>query len=537
MKKISILASFITVFILVALILPGCVSHQQPELKAPTIITRQNSISLFGIDPLTLDPATSAELTSLKYVTQIFSGLVKLEDTDEPEPDIAESWDVSDGGRVYTFHLRKGVRFQDGKEVKAQDFKYSWERACRPDTSSTTAATYLGDIVGAGDMLAGKADEIKGIKVINDYTLQVTIDAPKSYFLYKLLYPTAFVVDKANVESGKDWWHTPNGTGPYKLNQWDEKNLLVLEKNRLYYGEQAKTDIVVFRLWSGRPMNMYETGDIDVTDVSLSYIDKVTDKNGSFYQDLVQFPELNVQYIGFNCAKPPFGDVNIRRAFSYAIDKDTIISLMLRDTARGADGILPPGIPGYNSNLVGLKYDVNKAKELIRASKYGDVSHLPPITVTTGGWGGGISPELEAVIYQWRQNLGVDVTVKQIEPQRYFYHMKEDIDQLFDAGWVADYPHPQDFLDILFHTGADINYGAYSNSAVDQLLDQAGVEQDRQVSLGLYQQAEQLIVDDAACLPLWFGENYVLIKPFVKGYSINALGLPVLRNVHLDFQN
>jgi oligopeptide transport system substrate-binding protein len=536
MKKISVFAPAITIYILLILILPACVSPQQPALDAPKIITRQNSLSLFGIDPLTLDPAISAELTSLEYVTQIFSGLVKLEDATEPEPDIAERWDISDAGRVYTFHLREGVMFQDGKKVTAQDFKYSWERACHPDTGSTTAATYLGDIVGAKDMLAGKTEAINGIKVIDDYTLQVTIDAPKSYFLYKLVYPTAFVVDKANVTSGKEWWHTPNGTGPYKLNQWDEKNLLVLVKNPLYYGQQAKTEIVVFRLWSGRPMNMYETGDIDVTDVSLSYIDKVTDKNGSFYRELAQFPELNVQYIGFNCAKPPFDDVNIRRAFSYAIDKDTIISLMLRDTARRADGILPPGIPGYNGNLVGLRYDVNKAKELIKASKYGDISNLPPITATTGGWGGSISSDLEAVIYQWRQNLGIDVTVRQIEPQRYFYHLKDDIDELYDAGWVADYPHPQNFLDVLFHTGAEINYGAYSNSDVDRLLDQAGVEQNLQTSQELYQQAEQLIVDDAACLPLWFGENYVLIKPFVKGYSINALGLPVLRNVYLDFQ-
>ena len=218
-------------------------------------------------------------------------------------------------------------------------------------------------------------------------------------------------------------------------------------------------------------MNMYETGEIDVTGVSISYIDKVTDEAGPFYQDLEAVPELSFFYIGFDTTKPPFDDIDIRRAFSQAIDKDKLVSLVFRGMVQQADGILPPGMPGYNQGLSGFDFDIARAKELIRNSEYGDVSRLPPITITTSGWGGLISQGLEAIIQEWRQNLGVEVRVRQLEPERFIYNLKQEKDEMFYTGWIADYPHPQDFLDILFHSEADNNYGEYSSPEVDALLE------------------------------------------------------------------
>jgi len=539
MKRILyILLSVVLVCSLLVLYYPGvsCQPGQEgaPSSPAPIPVGEEKVLNLYGIDPLTLDPAVSGEMTSHEYIMQIFGGLVCLDDNLEPAPDIAKSWQVSPDGKTYTFHLREDVSFHDGREVTAQDFKYSWERACDPETGSRTAATYLGDIVGVSEVLAGESEEISGVRVIDDYTLEVTIDAPKSYFLSKLTYPTAFVVDRANVELGEEWWRSPNGTGPFKLRQWDEDELLVLERNEFYYGELAKVDFVIFQLWGGIPINMYETGKIDVADVYLDYIDKVTDEAGPFYRELSIVPELSFYYIGFNHSKPPFDDVNIRRAFCQAIDKDKIASLVFRDMRMPADGILPPGMPGFNKDLSGLDYDVNKARELIAISKYGDVSRLPPITITTMGWGGLISPELEAIVYEWRQNLGVEVKVRQLEPQRFLYHLNEEKDEMFYMGWVADYPHPQDFLDILFHSGADNNPGEYSNPDVDALLEMGAVEQDNDLSLALYQQAEQKLVEDAACLPLWFGQNYILIKPYIKAYPVNPMGFAMLNRVSVE---
>ena len=165
-------------------------------------VTGGGTLKLYGADPTTLDPALSSDANSHQYIVQIFSGLVKLGDNLEPAPDIAGTWEISQDNLTFTFYLRHDVVFQDGRQVTAADFKYSWERACNPATGSSTAGTYLIDIVGVREVIQGMAEEISGVEVINDYTLKVTIDAPKSYFLSKLSYPTAMVVDKFNVADG-----------------------------------------------------------------------------------------------------------------------------------------------------------------------------------------------------------------------------------------------------------------------------------------------------------------------------------------------
>jgi len=170
MKRI-IARLFISILLLASLILTGC--PPAPNGEAVTL-------NLYGIDPYTLDPAVSSEMTSHEYIVQIFSGLVRFDENMAPAPDIAESWQISDDGKTYTFYLRQNVSFHNGQKVTADDVKYSWERACHPATGSQTAATYLGDILGADKVLAGESEEISGLRVLDDYTLEVTLDNPKS---------------------------------------------------------------------------------------------------------------------------------------------------------------------------------------------------------------------------------------------------------------------------------------------------------------------------------------------------------------------
>jgi oligopeptide transport system substrate-binding protein len=493
----------------------------------------EDTLRLWDVGPVTLDPAISGDMSSHLYIMQIFSGLVRLDHELNIVPDIADSWELSSDDKTYTFHLHENVKFHNGKDVKADDFKYSWERACDPETGSSTAATYLGDIVGAEDMLTGETEEISGIEVIGDYTLRVTIDAPKAYFLSKLAYPTAFVVDKDNVESGDYWWREPEGTGPFKLKEWQAGQWLILEGNQTYYGEPAKLEQVQYFLY-GSPMVLYETGQIDVVSVFLPYIDRVRDETGPFYPELVVGSELSLYYIGFNPAEPPFDDVNVRRAFCHAVNKERIAEVILRDMVSEADGILPPGMPGYNAALAGLDYDIEEALDLIAASKYGDVSNLPPITLTVDGYGNSIPSYLGAIIQDWQQNLGVEISVRQMETDNFLYNVKQEKDEMFVTGWVADYADPHNFLDILFHTGSEGNISDYSNHSLDTLLDQAAIEQNEIARLSMYEQAEQLIVNDAPCLPLFHGANYILIEPYVKGYWLSPLSIPDLSRVYIN---
>jgi oligopeptide transport system substrate-binding protein len=490
-------------------------------------------LKLYGDNPYTLDPALSSDANSSNYILQIFSGLLRLDANLDPAPDIAASWEISPDKLTYTFHLREDVTFHNGKKLTAADVKYSWERACNPSTRSPVARTYLGDIAGAMDVITGKAKEISGVKILNDYTLQVTITTPINHFLAKLTYPTAMIVDKQNVGSSQ-WYRQPNGTGPFKLKGWQANSLLILERNDAYFGKKAKLARVEFQMLTGVPMNLYETGEIDVTGLSADYIDRVTDPAGPFFDQLQVSPQLSFQWIGFNTTEPPFDDINVRKAFNLAIDKDKIISLILRDLVDRADGILPSGIPGYNADLKGLGFDAAAAQAALKASKYGSAADLPAITLTTGGYGNTISGILTSLIVQWRENLGVEVKVRQLDPDYYIYHLTTEKDQMFEMGWVADYPHPQDFLELLFHSGVENNYAEYSNPAVDAILDAAAVEPDTNKSLEMYRQAEQMLVDDAAMLPLYFGQSYLLVKPYVKGYVYNAMGFAWLADVWIE---
>jgi oligopeptide transport system substrate-binding protein len=519
------------VLILLALLCLGsnCLTRTStPGISVPD----HDTLKLRDSGPSTLDPAMARETGSVTYIMQIFSGLVAFDQNMNLVADIAGSWETDNTNTVYTFHLRQGVTFHDERPVTAADFKYSWERACDPATGSETAGTYLNDIVGAMEMMAGNAQEIAGVQVVDDYTLRVTIDQPRAYFLSKLAQSVAFVVDRSNVEGGTDWWREPNGTGAFKLNGWESGELLLLERNDLYYRDQAKVGFVAFLLSGGYSTQMYELDQIDVTGISIYDLERVMDPTNRLHSQLAIFPQHNITYLGFNTTKPPFNDVRVRRAFCQAVDKDRVASQVLLNSVDAARGIVPPGMMGYDAGFEGLTYNVAAAKSLLAEAGYGPGGNPLKVVVTIPGSSGEMSTYLTAVLYQWQENLGVGVEVRQLDGDAYFDRLDEEKDEVFFYGWSADYPDPQNFLDVLFRSGSVNNVGGYDDVAYVALLDQAAVEPDAGVRAALYRQAEvKLISEDAACLPLWFGKSYFLIKPHVNGYTISPLGFPLLANV------
>jgi oligopeptide transport system substrate-binding protein len=494
-------------------------------------------LRLFGPDPLTLDPALANDAASARYIVEIFSGLATFDQDRNIVPDVAESWDISPEGTVYTFNLRRGVLFHDrSRQVTAADFKYSMERALDPDTLSTIALVYLGDIVGAEEFARGDAQEVSGIKVLDDFTLEITIDAPKPYFLAKMTYPTSFVVKREQAEGNpRGWTRRPIGTGPFKLDEWRLAERIILVPNAQYYLDpKPSVSKVTFLLAGGSSFTMYENDEVDITGIGVDDIERVRDASDPLNREFREERSLDTFYIGFNVEKPPFDDVKVRQAFAMAIDKETMVRVVLRDLAVVAKGVLPPDMPGYNPGLEGLPFDLDQARQLLAESKYG--TSLPQIILLSSGQGATVGPILDAIIAMWQENLGVTVNVEQEELGLFLGDLDAGNFQIFDLGWIADYIDPQNFLEIKFYSKniGSTNETQYDNPRVDDLLEQAQTEQDQEERYRLYQEAERIIVEDAAWIPLFHSKNSYLVKPYVQSYDVPPLVVPHLRYVTIQ---
>ena len=492
---------------------------------------------LRGSDPPTLDPHQTGDVASSRYILEVFGGLLTIDPDLQIVPDLAQEWAVDSNGMGYVFTLNPDAKFHDGRPVTAQDFKWSIERAADPATEAPAADVFLGDIVGASEKLKGEADSVSGVSVIDDSTVRIDIDAPKPYLLAKLTYPTTFVVDKDNVETGREWVRIPNGTGPFKLGEYEPGVLMRLERSADYHLGPAHLDAIEFNLAGGDGLLMYENDEVHFGGVGVALLESLEDPSHPLSGELHRGPaEFDVAYFGMNFEEPPFDDVKVRQALNYTIDRETLASVLLNDIVTPAKGILPPGFPAYNPDLPGYDFDPEKARQLLAESKYGsDTSSYPHMTLTVpGSFGAPVSPLIEAILATWEEQLGITMDLQQTEWATYLQDLRDRRFQIFGGlGWVADYLDPENFLDGLFHSESDNNHTAYSNLELDALLERARVEQDQAARFALYQQAEEMIIDASPWAPLYHsnGESY-LIKPYIKGFPLSPLVIPRFRYVY-----
>jgi oligopeptide transport system substrate-binding protein len=521
-------------FLILIFIVTLGINPQLPAAALQMDIPLDQALVLAGgesTNPRDYDPATTYSSGN----KLVFSGLLSFDPHLKLTPDLAERWVISPDGTIYTFHLRTNAKFHNERTVTAQDVIYSWERAASPALQSDTVLTYLGDIVGVKEMVSGQADHIAGLTALDDHTLQVTIDAPKPYFLYKLTYPTSFVVDKENVESGAEWYREPNGTGPYRLREWRRFEQIVYEANPDFYLGAPSLPYIVLQLYSGVSIRLYESDQIDLTGISRYDADRFLDVSEPLHNELVTGVSLCTGYITFDTTRPPFDDMNVRKAFSMAFDRQKYIDVVLNGHALPANGLYPPGLPGFNLALQGLPYDPAQARQLLAESKYGSAPGLPPVVFTDAGIGTYIGADVAAMAEMWEQNLGVTITVENLEPNYYLDQVYAgNHGQLISGGWCADYPDPENFADVLFHTGSTQNNGGYSNPELDILLEAARVEEDVVKRIAMYQEAEQILVDDAAALFTVHSLSYQLVKPYVKGYVFTPFDIPIERYMWLE---
>ena len=487
--------------------------------------SREDSLFQWWGEIITLDPALSRQGAG-GIIGAIFSGLVKLDTDLQVVPDMAESWEVSDDGTVFTFTLQDNVRFHDGRAVTAADIKYSWERALHPDLASPVAFTYLGDIVGAQAMVDREAETLEGVEALDSRTLRVTIKDSFSYFLAKLTYPTSFVVDRANVETGDDWTDAPNGTGAFKLKVWEKDRLLVLERNEDWYGGAPALAHVVYRIFGGNPMQMYETGEIDLTRIYTNNIDRARDPANALNNDLREGTSLCTSYLGFNVSHPPFDDPNVRQALALAMEAEKQLKVTFKGLATRAAGFVPPGMFGHDETRAPSRFDLETARRLLQESRYGGAENLPPITSYADD---------NAIHWAWREHLGLEVeAVSVFEFSDFLERLDNEEYGVFTAGWCADYPDPQNFLDVLFQSESAENRFGYENKDVDALLLEAAVESDPDRRASLYQIAEQLVLEDWVAVPLRHSNSYMLVRPYLKGFELTPIGVPQLQNISIE---
>ncbi len=512
--------------IAVSLLLVGCqlATRASQLLQNQADIDREDAIFLLGGQPRTLDPAKTIGGPD-GPLGLIFSGLVMLDADLQIQPELAAGWEVSEDGLTYTFYLRKNVLFHDGRPFTAQDVIFSWERAASPAIGSDTVQTYLGDIVGIQAVIDGQAEQISGLRAIDDYTLEVQLTAPVVYFLQKLAYPVAFVVDRENVAAA-NWEYAPNGTGPFRLQSWVDDEEIILVRNDSYYLEPARVRHIVYDLGPGLPLALYEEGEIDLVGVGGANLDRVEDPNNALHDQLQLGVSLCTTTIGLNTQTAPFDDVRVRQAFNYALDKELLIDTFSGGDALVATGALPPGMPGYTADAHrGYPFDPAKASQLLDEAGYTDRATFPLLTFTTSGYGdvGGYET---AVISLWQDVLGVTIQPVVIDPFIYYDVLYAgNTGHIFSGGWCADYPDPQNFLDILYHSGSRQNNGRYVNPAVDALLEQARIEADVATRLALYADIERRIVADAPAVFISHSLQAALVSPDLDGYALTPMGV------------
>jgi len=496
------------------------INYFQPVLYG---LPANDTLYLYGdnMDEKEVDPATTTSSTE-DYVGQFFAGLVAMKPDLSIVPDLASEWKVSPDGLVYTFTLRDGIQFASGKPITAADFAASWERAADPATNSTTSRTYLGDILGFKDKLDGEADEIAGVRVIDDRTLEVTLEKPVPYFLAKLTYPTSFVVDSEQVDSDETWWEDPNASGPYQVYEYTENEVLIIERNPAFH-DQLDFQYAIYQiLLSGSVVSYFESGGLDISGIGAEDIQRAQEADDPLYPYLYSAPAMCTSMITIDNTMPPFDDINVRKAFALATDPELINEQIFDNLYLPAYNVLPPAMPGHSADLALPEGDAEAARAALAESAYAD--DMPEIIFNVQGYAGTDSPLINSLISMWEETLGVDITLEYVDPELFNETIHESHGQLIQYGWCADYPDPQNFLEVLFHSESEFNFAGYTNPEFDALVEQAAVTLDTAERIALYQRAEQLLIEDFGVIPYDYSVDYLLVSDKIADFSLPLSG-------------
>ncbi|MDE2965890.1 MAG: peptide ABC transporter substrate-binding protein [Chloroflexota bacterium] len=505
---------------------------------APVEPRERGEFRIARAEPINLDPAQITDVPSAVIAVEIFGGLLVLDRDLRIAPDLAESvpgpMPNDDGTVTYRFTIRPNATFHDGKPITAEDFKWTLERNLDPETLSPTAPDFLGDILGAAEYVRGRTDEVVGIQVIDEHTLDITILQATPVFLYKLTYPTAYVLDREQVEADPERWAlNPNGSGPFRLTEWQLGEGLTLERFDDYHLEPARVEKVSVR-FAGGSVEQFENDELDQAFVGINEIERVRDPASELNAQYVTRSELSIFYLAFNVSSPPFDDVNVRLALAHAIDKTTITQEVQADLLIQARQILPPGLAAHDPDYPGLVFDPELAQEYLAASRYAGTTQLEEIRLTISGAGATPGPSIEAIQDMWRQHLGLEVEIQQVEFASFISDLDRGLYGFFSLGWSLDYPDPHNVLDYKFYSSSLGNDVQLNDPEIDGLLEQARYNYDQELRTSIYRDVDRQLVEQAIWIPLYYSVAHELVKPYVNDYEPTRMVIPHLRFVSIE---
>lgn len=511
----------------------------------------------------TLFPHSITDAMSSHIATQIYEGLVKFNPRDlSIMPCLAEKWEIDSSGTIYTFYLKKGVSFHDdvcfennkGREVKAQDFKYSFELLCTSSWDNLLfQQTFKDKVVGANEYYQATVEDkvdidLEGVKVIDDHTLQIILEKPSYSFMYILAGPATSVI--AQEAFGRYGIDSRIGTGPFIfIQETDSPWKLYLVKNGNYHKYDSLGNrlpfldsvIVSFISTQKAELAAFQDGKLEViTGLPGESILKVLEDQIAYFQSdnpkflLDRSPKMTTHYYEFNTRKGIFKDKRIRKAFSYAIDRNEILDKVLKGQglSAGIYGITPPSFKGYDiSRIKGYDIDILKARELLAEAGYPKGRGFPSVVLELNS--GGQRNEAVAVEFQrqiW-ENLNINVRLLVVPFEQKLEDARLGKADIFRTAWVADYPNPENFLWVLYGKNVPASFRQpsfpntprYVNERYDQLFEKGTSTINTAKSYDYFLKAEQIMIEDAPILVLWYDEIYILKQAYVKNYFSNPI--------------
>lgn len=484
---------------------------------------------------LSLDPALSRDLPTNFLVRQLFRGLLRFDERLEVVPELAETMTISADSLHYNFRLRETARLHDGRLLASDDVRESLSRALRPATAGgfvdrLAGVTYLRDIVGADEVLAGTSAMLSGVQVHDDRHVTIVLRQPSATFPMKLASVPASIVDHLQVGDDATWHLEPNGSGPFRCASFVPGDELVMESTPTWWAAAPVVPVIHVRLGpsASQPVNLFVAGEIDIADgIPPGQQDLFRDPaSGLGEHQLLKTPLFAVSYIALGNREPPLDDIHLRRALMLAFPAAGIAEGMFDNAVTAANGLIPDGMLGRTWDVSTGAPDLEAARSEIRASRYRDASAVPPIAIHAADVG-----PVEALRDTVRRDLGLTIEVVSVNWPDFLGGLASRRFSAYSLYWGADYPDPESLLWMLFGSESPENYTGYRHDAFDVLLTQARNERDARRRAQLLDMAHVLLIEDAAVIPLYFDIAYTAARRGIDGLTVTPMGLLGLETV------